>query len=475
MATPIEARREPSQDEVVGLHVHNPADGSLVGIVPLLGRAAARDAVDAAAAAFPGWRATPANSRAQVLVAWSQLLIEHADELATLMTREQGKPVAQARAEILQSADYLQWYAEQAKRIAGELLAADRPDRVVRVLREPVGVVAAITPWNFPTAMIARKAGAAIAAGCTVVLKPAESTPLSAIAMAKLGEEAGLPEGVLTIVTGDPVEIGAELTSNPTVRKLTFTGSTAVGRLLARQCADTLKRVTLELGGNNPFIVFQDADLDAASEGLMAAKFRNAGQVCVSANRVLVHEDVQEAFLDRVRQRVRGLSVGPGLEPGTDVGPLIDDRSAMRLEALVREAVSAGARLEVGGHRHPAGDAYFEPTLISGLDASMTLCGEELFGPVAAVSSFRTEEEAVSQANSTPYGLVAYAYTDDRRRANRLGRDLEAGMVAINDSGIAGSAYPFGGVKESGYGREGSVHGLDDYLEMKLVCDGDAY
>jgi len=456
--------------------VENPATGALVAEVPDMGAAEARRAIEAADTALPAWRAKTGRERAAVLRKWFELTIAAQDELARLLTTEQGKPLAEARGEIAYGAAYLEWFAEEAKRVEGDVLPGHLPDKRVLVLKQPVGVCAAITPWNFPNAMILRKISPALAAGCTVVLKPAEQTPLSGLALAALAERAGLPPGVLNVVTGDPPVIGGELTANPKVRKLSFTGSTEVGKLLMAQCAATVKKLSLELGGNAPFIVFDDADLDAAVAGAIASKFRNAGQTCVCANRLFVQESVYEAFAEKLAAAVQKLTVGNGLDAGVTIGPLIDQDALAKVTRHVEDAVGKGATLVTGGRRHGAGPLFFEPTILSDANPTMLLAQEETFGPVAPLFRFRDEAEAIRLANATEAGLASYFYARDLGRVFRVAEALEVGMVGVNVGSISGlpgtEAAPFGGVKESGIGREGSRYGIEEYLEMKYVCLG---
>ena len=453
--------------------VHNPADGSLLGTVPDMGAAETRQAIDAADAAFPAWAGKTAQERAQVLRRIHDLMLAHQEDLARLLTAEQGKPLAEARAEIAYSAGYFEWFGEQAKRMDGEVIPGHVPGVRLLALRQPVGVVAAITPWNFPSAMLGRKVAAALAAGCTVMCKPAVQTPFSALALGVLAERAGLPAGVLNIVTGaDAAAIGAEMTSNPKVRKLSFTGSTAVGRRLMAQCADGLKRLSLELGGNAPFIVFDDADLDAAVAGAIASKFRNSGQTCVCANRLLVQDGVYDAFAEKLVAAVQALRVGPGLTGETDQGPLIDAKALEKVEAHVADALAHGARVATGGQRHALGGTFYAPTVLLDATPQMQLAHEETFGPVAPLFRFKTEAEAIALANATEYGLAGYFYTRDNARAWRVAEALECGMVGLNTGLISTEVAPFGGIKQSGFGREGSQHGLEDYSHIKYVCIG---
>lgn len=454
------------------LEVLNPADGTRIGTVPDMGRDETRRAIEAARDALPSWRAKTARERGAILRRWYELVLAHQDDLARIMTLEQGRPLPDARNEVAYAATFIDWYAEEGKRVYGDVIP--QPDRDARtlVLKEPVGVCAAITPWNMPSAMITRKVSPALAAGCTVVLKPAEQTPYSALALAVLAERAGLPAGVMSIVTGQPQPIGAELTANDIVRKLSFTGSTEVGKLLMRQCADTVKKVSLELGGNSPFLVFDDADLDAAAKGAVACKFRNSGQTCVCANRILVQEAVYQPFIARFTELVAALKVGDGFEEGVRQGPLIDQRAIAKIEAHVADAVGGGARLVHGGKRHRLGANFFEPTVLADVTHRMRISREETFGPVAALASFRTEEEAVRMANDTRYGLAAYVYTRDMGRMFRVSEALEVGVVGINKGVFATEVAPFGGTKHSGIGTEGSKYGIEEYLHLKRLTIG---
>jgi succinate-semialdehyde dehydrogenase / glutarate-semialdehyde dehydrogenase len=456
--------------------VTDPATDAVFADVPDSGAADARAAVEAAHAAFHTWRKVPAKQRAQILKRWNDLIVAHQEDLGRLISREQGKPIAEGRGEVAYAASYIEWFAEEATRANGDVIPAPVVGRRMFALKEPVGVVAAITPWNFPAAMIARKIAPALAAGCTVVCKPAEDTPLTSLALVRLAEEAGVPPGVLNIVTVSR-ERAAEVVDvwldDPRVRKITFTGSTPVGKHLAKRGADTLKKLSLELGGNAPFIVFEDADLDAAVEGLMAAKFRNGGQTCVCPNRVFVHARVHDVFVEKLARRINGLKVGPASDPASQIGPMINARAVDKIERHVRDAVERGARVVVGGERLPAlGRNYFAPTLLTGADATMACACEETFGPVVPVTRFQDEREVIAAANATPFGLAAYFYSQDVRRIWRVAEALEAGLVGINEGAVAAEAAPFGGVKESGYGREGSVRGLDDYMQLKYVCQG---
>jgi succinate-semialdehyde dehydrogenase/glutarate-semialdehyde dehydrogenase len=452
------------------LQVINPATGQVLGSVPRLGEEHATQAVSAAHAALPAWRALAAKERSRILRRWYDLVIANTEDLARLMTVEQGKPLAEARAEIAYAAAYIEWFAEEGKRVYGDTIPGPHQSRRLVVLKQPIGVVGAITPWNFPAAMITRKVAPALAVGCTVVLKPSELTPFSALALALLAADAGVPAGVLNVVTGDPGPIGRVLTDDPRVRKFTFTGSTPVGKMLAARCMQTVKRVSLELGGNAPFIVFEDADIDKAVEGALASKFRNSGQTCVCANRFLVHEAVFAPFATKLAQRAQELVVGNGLEGETHQGPLINSAALGKVQQHIADALSQGAKLLTGGARCGSTGNFHQPTVITGLTPAMRLFREETFGPVAALASFSTEAEAVRLANDSSAGLAAYVYTRDASRVWRLGEALEYGMVALNTGVISSEVAPFGGVKESGMGREGSRYGLDDYLDIKLLC-----
>jgi succinate-semialdehyde dehydrogenase/glutarate-semialdehyde dehydrogenase len=448
--------------------VTDPASGEVLARVPDLGAAETRLAIEAARKAQLEWRARTAGDRARILRRWFDLVMAAQDDLALILTREQGKPLAEARGEIAYAASFIEWFAEEAKRVYGEVIPSHRADARLVVIRQPVGVVAAITPWNFPAAMITRKVAPALAAGCTAVLKPAMQTPLSALALAVLAERAGVPAGVFNVVTGEARPIGGELTSNPIVRKLSFTGSTEIGKLLMGQCAPTLKKLSLELGGNAPFIVFEDADLDAAVEGAIASKYRNSGQTCVCVNRVLVHQAVAADFEARLAKAVRALKVGPGVEAGVVQGPLIEEAAVEKVEAHIADALAKGGRLVTGGKRLQG--LFFEPTVIGGATPAMLVAHEETFGPVAALFPFADEAEAVAMANDTEVGLAGYFYTRDLARAWRVAEALEVGMVGINTGLISTEVAPFGGVKESGFGREGSRHGIEDYIELKYLC-----
>jgi succinate-semialdehyde dehydrogenase/glutarate-semialdehyde dehydrogenase len=452
--------------------VLNPADGSKLGEVPQMGQTETARAIDAAAAALPAWASKPAKERSKVLRCWYELILENQKDLATVMTAEMGKPMAEALGEIAYGASFVEWFAEEAKRIYGDTIPAPSGDRRIFVIKQPVGVVASITPWNFPNAMITRKCSPALAAGCSVVIKPAEDTPFSALALAELAERAGIPKGVINIVTGNPVEIGGEMTSNPKVRKLSFTGSTPVGKLLMKQCADTVKKVSMELGGNAPFIIFDDADLDAAVAGAMASKYRNTGQTCVCANRILVQDGVYDEFAEKLAKAVSTLSVGPGLTSEATQGPLINRKALEKVEALVSDAIDKGAKVIVGGKRSDLGHTFYEPTILTNIDTSMRMASEEIFGPVAPLYRFKTEEEAVAMANDTPFGLAAYFYSRDIGRVWRVSEALEYGIVGANEGIISSEVAPFGGVKESGVGREGSKYGIEEFLEIKYMCFG---
>jgi succinate-semialdehyde dehydrogenase / glutarate-semialdehyde dehydrogenase len=457
-------------DDGAMLEVIDPATGEVIAEVPNMGAADTRRAIEAAERALGPWRAMTAAERAASLKRWHDLMLAHQEDLAQLMTAEQGKPLAESRGEVVYAASFIDWYAQEGQRIYGDVVPPHQADKRILVLKQPVGVCALITPWNFPAAMITRKAGAALAAGCTLVVKPAEDTPLTALALGVLAEQAGIPAGVLNVVTGDPIPIGGELTANPTVRKLSFTGSTVVGRLLMRQCADTVKKLSLELGGNAPFIVFDDADLDAAVEGAMQSKYRNTGQTCVCANRILVQAGVYDAFAERLASRVLDLKVGPGTGEGVDQGPLINEAAVEKVETHIADALGKGARLLTGGARHDLGGTFFQPTVLVGVTPQMRIAREETFGPVAPLFRFGTEAEAVAMANDTESGLAAYFYSGDLGRVWRVSEALEYGMVGVNSGIISTAVAPFGGVKQSGLGREGSRYGIDEYLEIKYVC-----
>ncbi|HZI81419.1 MAG TPA: NADP-dependent succinate-semialdehyde dehydrogenase [Vicinamibacterales bacterium] len=454
------------------INVDNPATGEVVGTVPKLGAAETREAIEAAERALPAWRKKTAKERAAVLRKWFDLMLQHQDDLAKLMTVEQGKPLTESKGEVAYAAAFLEWFGEEAKRVYGDSIPGHAADKRIFAIKQPIGVVACITPWNFPLAMITRKAGPAIAAGCTVVLKPASQTPFSALALAELAERAGIPKGVFNVVTGSAGDIGSELTSNPIVKKLSFTGSTEVGKLLMAQCAATVKKVSLELGGNAPFIVFDDADLDAAVEGAMASKYRNTGQTCVCVNRIYVQDSVYDAFAQKLTAAVAKLNPANGLEAGANQGPLIDDKAVLKVEEHISDATSKGAKIVAGGKRHAKGGRFFEPTVLVDVTASMMVAKEETFGPVAPLFRFSTEDEAIAQANNTEFGLAAYFYGRDVARVFRVAEALESGMVGINTGLISTEVAPFGGVKESGLGREGSKYGIEEYLEIKYLCLG---
>jgi succinate-semialdehyde dehydrogenase/glutarate-semialdehyde dehydrogenase len=459
-------------DSGARIEILNPANGERVGSVPVMGATETRCAIEAAAAALPGWRAKLPKERGQILRRWAELMHANADDLATLITAEQGKPLAEARGEVVYAAAFFEWFAEEARRVYGEVIPTFATDRRVMALRQPIGVTAAITPWNFPAAMITRKVGAALAAGCTMIVKPAPQTPFSALALAELGLRAGLPAGVLSVVTGDATAIGGELTSNPVVRKLSFTGSTAVGKKLMAQCSGTLKKLSLELGGNAPFLVFDDADLDAAVQGAIASKYRNTGQTCVCANRIYVQAGVYDAFASKLAAAVSKLRVGDGLKGVTELGPLIDARAVAKVESHIADAVAKGAKVLLGGKRHALGGNFFEPTIITGVTPAMRVAREETFGPVAPLFRFEHEADAIRMANDTEYGLAAYFFTRDLARSWRVQEALDYGLVGVNTGLISTEVAPFGGMKESGIGREGGRQGLLDYTEIKYVCVG---
>jgi succinate-semialdehyde dehydrogenase/glutarate-semialdehyde dehydrogenase len=454
------------------IEVTNPATDEVLGTIPEMGAAETRRAIEAANKAWPAWRARTAKERSKILRKWFDLMMENQDDLAMLMTAEQGKPLAESKGEIAYGASFVEWFAEEAKRVYGDTIPQHQPDKRIVVIKEPIGVVAAITPWNFPNAMITRKCAPALAAGCPVVIKPATQTPYSALALAELAERAGMPKGVLNIVTGSAKAIGGEMTSNPIVRKLSFTGSTEIGKLLMSQCAGTVKKVSLELGGNAPFIVFDDADLDAAVEGAMASKYRNTGQTCVCANRLLVQDGVYDAFAEKLAAAVKKLKVGDGLKGETQQGPLIDMKAVAKVEEHIADAVGKGARVVVGGKRHALGHSFFEPTILADVTPRMAVAREETFGPVAPLFRFKTDEEAIRMANDTEFGLAAYFYSRDIGRVWRVAEAVEYGIVGINTGIISTEVAPFGGVKESGIGREGSKYGMDDFLEIKYLCMG---
>ncbi|MBB4403106.1 MULTISPECIES: NADP-dependent succinate-semialdehyde dehydrogenase [Rhizobium/Agrobacterium group] len=454
------------------IDVSNPADGTTVATVPKMGRTETRRAIAAAEAALPAWRALTGKERAAILRKWFELLMQNQDDLAAIMTAEQGKPFPEAKGEIAYAASYIEWFGEEAKRVYGDTIPAPTADKRIVVIKQPIGVCAAITPWNFPAAMITRKVGPALAAGCTMVIKPASQTPLSALALCVLAERAGVPKGVLSCVTGSASDIGAELTSNPTIRKLSFTGSTEIGKVLMAQCAQTVKRTSMELGGNAPFIVFDDADVEAAVKGAIASKYRNAGQTCVCANRFLVQSGIHDAFVARLAEVVSIFKIGNGFDADVQIGPLIDDKAVAKVEELVSDAVRRGGRLIAGGRRHALGHSFFEATVLADVSTDAQIFAEEIFGPVAPVFRFDTEEEAIRLANNTQFGLAAYFYGRDIARVWRVAEALEYGIVGINEGLISTEVAPFGGVKESGNGREGSKYGMDDYLEIKYLCMG---
>jgi len=454
------------------INVTNPATGDLIGTVPKMGAAETRRAIQSADKALPAWRAKTAKERANILRNWFDLIVKNQEALAQLMTAEQGKPLAESRGEIAYAASFIEWFGEEAKRVYGETIPAHGADKRLVVIKQPIGVCAAITPWNFPAAMITRKVGPALAAGCTIVLKPASQTPFSALALCQLAEEAGVPAGVFSCVTGSASEIGSELSSNPIVKKLSFTGSTEIGKLLMAQCATTVKKTSMDLGGNAPFIVFDDADLDEAVKGAIISKYRNAGQTCVCANRIMAQDTIYDAFVEKLAKAVSALKVGNGIEDGTIIGPLIDDKALAKVEEHVNDAISKGAKLVIGGKRHALGKSFFEPTVVSGATKDMLAFREETFGPLAPVFKFCTEAEAIEMANDTEFGLAAYFYGQNISRIWRVAEALEYGMVGINEGLISTELAPFGGVKESGLGREGSRHGIEDYLEIKYLCMG---
>lgn len=460
-------------DDGATLEVNNPATRDNLGTVPKMGAAETRRAIEAAEAALPAWRAKTAKERATILRKWYELMMANQEDLAIIMTSEQGKALVESRGEIAYAGSFIEWFAEEAKRIYGETIPQHQADKRIVVIKQPVGVCAAITPWNFPAAMITRKAGPALAAGCTMVIKPASQTPYSALALCELAERAGVPKGVINVVTGSASAIGGELTGNPTVRKLSFTGSTEVGKKLMVQCAETVKKTSMELGGNAPFIVFDDADLDAAVEGAIISKYRNTGQTCVCANRIYVQDSVYDAFAQKLAAAVEAkLNVGNGLDEGVTVGPLIDQAALEKVEEHIQDAVGKGAKVALGGARHALGGTFFQPTILTGVTAAMKVANEETFGPVAPLFRFNTDAEAIAAANNTPFGLAAYFYSRDIGRIWRVAEGLESGMVGINTGLISTEVAPFGGVKESGIGREGSSHGIEEYLEMKYLCIG---
>jgi succinate-semialdehyde dehydrogenase/glutarate-semialdehyde dehydrogenase len=454
------------------LDVTNPADDSKLGTVPKMGAGETARAIASANAAWPAWRAKTGKERAAILRRWFELMLENQDDLAALMTAEQGKPLAEAKGEVVYGGSFVEWFVEEAKRVYGDTIPQHQSDKRIVVTKEPIGVCAFITPWNFPNAMITRKAGPALAAGCTVVCKPASATPYSALALAELGERAGIPKGVFNVVTGSASGIGGEMTSNPTVRKLSFTGSTEIGKVLMEQCAKTVKKVSFELGGNAPFIVFNDADIDAAVDGAIASKYRNTGQTCVCANRLLVQDGVYEEFSAKLSQAVSGLKVGNGMDDGVAQGPLIDMAAVEKVEEHIEDATAKGARVVVGGQRHDLGGTFFQPTVLADVTTDMKVAKEETFGPVAPLFRLETDDEAVAMANDTEFGLASYFYSRDIGRIWRVSEGLEYGMVGINTGIISTEVAPFGGMKESGIGREGSKYGIDEFVEVKYLCMG---
>ncbi|MFS6935147.1 NADP-dependent succinate-semialdehyde dehydrogenase [Klebsiella oxytoca] len=462
--------RDASSGETLG--VTNPANGQQLGSVPKMGAEETREAIDAAARALPAWRALTARERATILRRWFDLMMEHQDDLARLMTLEQGKPLAEAKGEIGYAASFIEWFAEEGKRIYGDTIPGHQADKRLLVIKQPIGVTAAITPWNFPSAMITRKAGPALAAGCTMVLKPASQTPFSALALAELANRAGIPEGVFNVVTGSASEVGNELTGNPLVRKLSFTGSTEIGRQLMEQCAKDIKKVSLELGGNAPFIVFDDADLDKAVEGALASKFRNAGQTCVCANRLYIQDGVYDRFAEKLQQAVSKLQIGDGLQPNVTIGPLIDEKAIAKVQEHIADALDKGARVATGGKPHELGGNFFQPTILVDVPSDAKVAKEETFGPLAPLFRFKDEADVIAQANDTEFGLAAYFYACDLGRVFRVGEALEYGIIGINTGLISTEVAPFGGVKSSGLGREGSKYGIEDYLEIKYMCIG---
>lgn len=457
------------QDRVI---VTNPASDEQIGTIPNMGQAEAEQAIDSSYQALQSWKALTAQARADLLLNWYRLTLENAEDLAKIMTVEQGKPLAEALGEVKYAASFIQWFAEEGKRVYGDVIPTTNAGQRFLVTREPVGVVAAITPWNFPLAMITRKAAPALAAGCTIVIKPANETPYCALAIAKLAEKAGIPKGVINVVTGKSAEIGSVFTSHEKVKKLTFTGSTPVGRLLMSQCAPTIKKLALELGGNAPLIVFEDADLDKAVQGAMLAKYRNAGQTCVCANRIYVHKNVYQAFCEKFVAAVKALKIGNGLEQGTQIGPLINEKAVLKAEKLIEDACAKGASVACGGQRHELGFSFFEPTILTNVDASMEIVDEEIFGPVAPLIAFDTDEEVIAAANNTIFGLAAYIYTENISRIFKVSEQLEYGMVGMNSTTISNEVVPFGGVKQSGVGREGSKYGLEEFMTIKYLCLG---
>ncbi|OTG68397.1 succinate-semialdehyde dehydrogenase (NADP(+)) [Acinetobacter sp. ANC 4470] len=454
------------------IDVTNPANEEVIGSIPNMGKAEAVQAVESSYQALQSWKALTAQARADLLLAWYKLTLEHAEDLARLMTIEQGKPLAEALGEVKYAASFIQWFAEEGKRTYGDVIPTTNAGQRFLVVKEPIGVVAAITPWNFPLAMITRKAAPALAAGCTIVIKPANETPYCALAIAKLAEKAGIPKGVINVITGKSAEIGSVFTSHEKVKKLTFTGSTPVGRLLMEQCAPTIKKLALELGGNAPLIIFEDADLDKAVQGAMLAKYRNAGQTCVCANRIYVHKNIYAAFSEKFVAAVQALKVGNGLDEGTQIGPLINEKAVLKAQKLIDDACAKGASVACGGKKHELGYGFFEPTVLTNVDRSMEIVGEEIFGPVAPLISFETDEEVIAQANDTIFGLAAYIYTENISRIFKVSEQLEYGMVGMNTTAISNEVVPFGGVKQSGVGREGSKYGLEEFMTIKYLCLG---
>ncbi len=459
-------------DSGESIDVTNPATGEVIGTVPKMGADETRRAIEAAEKAFLSWRKTTAYEKSQVLRRWFDLMMAHKEDLSIIMTAEQGKPINESRGEINYAASYIEWFAEEARRVYGDTVPAHSNDKRIILIKQPVGVTAAVTPWNFPAAMITRKAAPALAAGCTQVIKPATATPFSALAMAELGERAGLPPGALSVVTGSARAIGGELTGNPIVRKLTFTGSTEIGKKLIEQCAGTVKKTSMELGGNAPFIVFEDADLDAAVEGAIESKFRNTGQTCVCTNRLLVQEGVYDAFAEKLVVAVSKMKVGNGMDEDTEQGPLVDVGAMETVEELVQDAIDKGGKVLLGGKRHELGFSFYEPTVMTDVTTDMRVAKEETFGPFAPLFRFKTEKEAIQMANDTEFGLASYFYTRDVGRIFRVSEGLEYGIVGINAGLISSAVAPFGGVKESGFGREGSKYGMEDYMEIKYLCMG---
>ncbi|KQF28945.1 NAD-dependent succinate-semialdehyde dehydrogenase [Acinetobacter baumannii] len=452
--------------------VSNPATGEEIGTIPNMGASEATQAIEAAYTALQSWKALTAQNRADILLAWHKLVLDYTDELALIMTIEQGKPLAEAKGEVRYAASFIQWFAEEGKRIYGDVIPTVNNQQRFIISKEPVGVVAAITPWNFPIAMITRKAAPALAAGCTVVIKPANETPYCALAIAKLAEKAGIPAGVINVVTGKSQEIGSVFTSHEKVKKLTFTGSTPVGRLLMQQCSSTIKKLALELGGNAPLIVFDDADLDKAVQGAIFAKFRNAGQTCVCANRIYVHDNIYQAFAEKFVQEVQKFKVGNGLEDGVQIGPLINEKAVLKAQQLIDDAVSKGAKIACGGKQHALGQTFYEPSVLTNVDRTMEIVQEEIFGPVAPLIRFTDEADVVAQANDTIFGLAAYVYSENISRLWRVSEQLEYGMVGMNATAISNEVVPFGGVKQSGVGREGSKYGLEEFMTIKYMCLG---